>query len=276
MAAFEIGVIVPLQGEADMFRPVRELGLGTCQLCCWDDSLYTQEQGRRVVALSEKNGVGVAALWAGWTGPAVWNFMEGPETLGIVPRAYRAGRVKQLKKGADFAKLIGAPAIITHLGFIPENPRDGLYQEAVEAVKDVGRYCRERGLAFWFESGQETPVTLLRLIEDVGLDNLGINFDTANVVLYGKGNPQDAAEVFGKYVRNVHAKDGLYPTNGRELGLEVAIGQGKADFPVLLRILKDAGFKGEIIIEREISGEQQKLDIQKAVNYLRGIIQKIV
>ncbi|MEN6383973.1 MAG: sugar phosphate isomerase/epimerase family protein, partial [Phycisphaerales bacterium] len=178
-------------------------------------------------------------------------------------------------QGADFAKMLGVRAIITHLGFIPENPTDKLYLDVVQKVREVAQYCSDLGLEFWFESGQETPVTLKRLIEDVQMPNLGINFDTANVVLYGKGNPLDSAEIFGKYVKNLHAKDGLYPTDPRKLGKEVPIGQGKADFPKIFRTLKENNFNGEIIIEREISGPQQIKDIEQSYTYLAQCLKEI-
>ena len=268
MAAFEIGVLVHLKNNNDLFVPMIKMGMKTCQLCCWDMSLYTEEMAQKIRTQSEKNNINITAVWAGWTGSCVWDFMQGPKTLGIVPAELRDMRIAQLKQGADFAKIIGVRAIITHLGFIPENPTDHLYLEVVEKVREVAQYCSNLGLEFWFESGQETPVTLRRLIEDVKMPNLGINFDTANVVLYGKGNPLDSAEIFGKYIKNLHAKDGLYPTNPQKLGMEVPIGQGKADFQAIFRTLKENNFTGEIIIEREISGPQQIEDIQQSYTYL--------
>jgi sugar phosphate isomerase/epimerase len=126
-----------------------------------------------------------------------------------------------------------------------------------------------------FESGQETPVVLLRAIEDIGLLNIGINLDPANLILYGKGNPVDALDVFGGYVRGVHAKDGCYPTSGRYLGEEMPIGQGKVDFPRLLAGLKKLGYTGALTIEREISGEQQVKDIHMAIGYINKILQDL-
>lgn len=190
-------------------------------------------------------------------------------TLGLVPPEYRAQRVEELKRWADFASWIGAPAIITHCGFIPENMTDPEYLPVVDAIREVAQYCADRGIGFWFETGQETPVVLLRTIQRVGTGNLGINLDPANLILYGKGNPIDALDVIGPYVCNVHVKDGLYPTDGDHLGREVPVGQGKVRFPKFLKRLKEIGFDGELIIERETSGEQQVRDIRQAVNDLQ-------
>jgi sugar phosphate isomerase/epimerase len=193
-------------------------------------------------------------------------------TLGLVPSAFRHERLKMLMRGADFAVQIGTTDLVTHVGFIPENPNEPEYKSLVAALRYLVRYCQERGLYFLFETGQETPVTLLRTIEDIGLPNLGINLDPANLILYGKANPVDALDVFGKYVRGVHAKDGLYPTTGSELGKEVPLGEGKVNFPALVAKLLSLGVPEALTIEREISGEAQIRDILMAKNLLESLI----
>lgn len=273
MTNFNIGIIVQLMNKDIEFTEiVSSLELNLCQIQCWNPNLYTKKISQEVKKRAYEAGVKIASLWAGWTGEAIWDFISGPSTLGIVPQKTRYQRVKELKQGAIFASNIGVPAIITHLGFIPENPSDSIYISVVETVRDIAQYCNNLGLGFWFETGQETPVTLLRLIEDVAMPNLGINLDPANLILYGKANPLDALDVFGKYVRSLHAKDALYPTNGRELGKEMRLGDGKVNFPRLLKKLIKINFAGDIIIEREIVGERQKQDIIYAREYLSKYI----
>jgi len=271
----EVGVIQSLKPSGPNLARVKNFGVKACQLCTWSPELWTKEMAETVKKEVKETGIKITALWTGYTGPKTWNFTEGPSTLGIVPAAYRAQRVAELKKGADFAKLIGTDAIITHLGYIPENPGDPEFKGTVEAVKDIALHCKKLGLEFWFETGQETPVTLLRLIECVGTGNLGVNLDPANLILYGKGSPVDSLDVFGKHVKNVHAKDGLYPTNPMELGREVKVGEGKVRFPELVAGLAKLGFKGEYIIEREIQeGEQQNREIAETVAYLRKLVKE--
>jgi L-ribulose-5-phosphate 3-epimerase len=109
----------------------------------------------------------------------------------------------------------------------------------------------------------------------VGLDNQGVNFDCANLIMYGKANPVDALEIIGRHVRGVHAKDGKYPTNPRDLGEEVPIGQGHVDFPRVLAGLKNLGYRGPITIEREISGPKQMEDLKHEKVYLEGLIHQL-
>ncbi len=267
-----IGVVTSLATDRDPFKHVAEFGLSCCQLINWNPVLWDRVDPQETRVQAAAAGVDVSCVWAGYPGPAVWNFSEGPATIGLVPEQWRRERLAALKQGADFAAVLGAPAIATHVGFLPENMSDPQYEPVRGTLREIAEYCHDLGLGFWFETGQETPVTLLRYIEEIGLDNLGINLDPANLILYGKGNPIDALDVFGRYVRCVHAKDGLYPTDGRNLGAEVVVGEGKVRFPEFIRALHDLGFDGDLIIEREISGEQQTRDIRRTVDYLKGLI----
>ena len=178
----------------------------------------------------------------------------------------------QIKKASDFAKLCGISAVQTHCGFIPENPNDELYKETISAMREVAEYCKKNGQDFRYETGQETPITLVRAICDVGSDNQGVNFDLANLILYGKANPMDAIETLAPYIQGIHAKDGLWPTNPKNLGEEVPIGKGKVDFPRIIARLKQLNYRGAVTIEREISGPKQVEDVLAARKYLESLI----
>jgi len=254
--------------EASMAK-VHDLGLPTCQAFVDDFKPGLAERLRQAL---DKHGIEVTSLVVGGPGKEVWDFYQGPLTIGLVPRETRAARIAHIKKASDFAKQCGIPAVQTHCGFIPENPNDSVYRETVAAMREVAAYCKGNGQNFRYETGQETPITLVRAIQDVGMDNQGVNFDLANLILYGKANPVDAIELIGPYVQGIHAKDGLWPTNPKELGEEVAIGKGKVDFPRILARLKQMNYRGAVTIEREISGAQQMEDVRAAKAYLEKLI----
>ena len=171
--------------------------------------------------------------------------------------------------------IAGCFDVATHMGYIPENPLDENFNTFCIAVRTVAQHLKKNNQYLLFETGQETPVTMMRCFEKVGTDNLGVNLDTANLILYGKANPVDALDVFGKYVRNLHAKDGKYPTNGKDLGAETKIGEGKVDFYGVIKGLRDVGYGGYITIEREIEGDQQIKDIMESKEYLQNIIDEV-
>jgi L-ribulose-5-phosphate 3-epimerase len=220
----------------------------------------------------DKYQIEATSLVVGGPGKEVWDFYEGPMTIGLVPRETREARIAHIKKASDFAKRCGITAVQTHCGFIPENPNDPVYKETVAAMREVAGYCKRNGQNFRYETGQETPITLVRAIQDVGQDNQGVNFDLANLILYGKANPVDAIELLGPYVQGIHAKDGLWPTNPKELGEEVPIAKGKVDFQRIIARLKQLNYRGAITIEREISGAQQMEDVRAAKTYLERLI----
>lgn len=256
------------------FRKLYEHDYHYCQLLSWNPDLWTPEERDAILAAAEKYAITITGFWCGWQGPCVWNFYEGQKTLGLVPPEYREMRIKNLCDGADFAKSLGLTDVITHMGFIPENPYDPLYEGFIDAARQVAEHLKANGQYLLFESGQETPVAMLRAFEDIGTGNLGVNFDTGNVILYGKANPVDALDVIGKYVRNVHAKDGNYPTDGHNLGWEVKLGTGRARFPEFLRKLRGLGYNGPITIEREIEGDEQTKDINEARDLILSVLKE--
>jgi len=265
-----LGVITGVSKDPEAaIKHVRDLGFPTCQLAiqAFDDD--TVAKLRDALA---KYGIEATSAVATGPPPEVYDFYKGPLTIGLVPHQYREARITRIKQVSDFAKKAGIPGVQTHCGFLPENPNEPLYTEAVNAIRTVAAYCKQNGQTFRCETGQETPITLVRAIKDIGLDNVGVNFDAANLVLYGKANPVDAVEVLGPYIMGVHAKDGLYPTNPRQLGREVPIGEGKVNFPVLIGLLKKAGYQNPLTIEREIEGAKQTQDILGAKAYLEKLI----
>src|SRR5690349_12023735 len=265
-----LGLIIGMGKDPDAaMAKVRDLGLPTSQVSV--DEFEIELVGKLRQAL-EKHQIEATSLVVGGPGKEVWDFYHGPLTIGLVPRETRAARIAHIKKASDFAKQCGIPAVQTHCGFIPENPNDPAYKETVTAMREVAAYCKRNGQNFRYETGQETPITLVRAMQDVGLDNQGVNFDLANLILYGKANPVDAIEILAPHVQGIHAKDGLWPTNPHELGKEVPIGTGKVDFPRIIARLKQLKYPGAVTIEREISGPQQLADVRAAIAYLEGLI----
>jgi sugar phosphate isomerase/epimerase len=265
-----LGLILGIGRDPDAaIAKVHELGLPTCQ--AFVDGIESELAGRLHQAL-DKYQIEATSLVVGGPGREVWDFYQGPLTIGLVPRETREARVAYIKKASDFAKQCGIAAVQTHCGFIPEDPNNPVYKETVTAMREVAEYCKRNGQNFRYETGQETPITLVRAIQDVGLDNQGVNFDLANLILYGKANPVDAIELLGPYVQGIHAKDGLWPTNPRELGQEVPIGKGKVDFQRIIMRLRELNYRGAVTIEREISGPQQMEDVRAAKAYLEKLI----
>lgn len=279
MYNLKIGIISTIDDVlASGTSKLDEVGLTEIQLNCWNIPLCTEENAKKIKAMFSGK-YSISGVWGGWNvGPCVWNFTEGPQTLGIVPETWRAERVAGLKKVIDFANMLGVKTVTTHVGFMPENPSTNEYKGVLDAICDLCAHAGKYGINFCFETGQETPTTILRAINDAaarGYDNLRINLDPANLLLYGKGNPMDAVDVFGQYVVGIHVKDGDYPTDGINLGQEYKVGCGRVNFEYIIRKLHSFNYRGPLTIEREITGDQQKKDIIDTVKYLQDILAKI-
>jgi sugar phosphate isomerase/epimerase len=270
---FRLGIIIGVSKDPEAaLKRVHDFGVPTCQAGTDD---FSDRVYNALKAAMEKYGIEVTAINTSGGPPNKYTFYEGPLTIGVVPPKYRQQRIDNYKRASDFAKRLGVPALHSHFGFIPENPNDPEYEGVVGALREVAMHIKGNGQIVLMETGQETPITMLRAITDVGLDNQFVNLDCANLILYGKGNPVDALDVIGHLVRGTHAKDGLFPTDPRKLGEEVPIGEGKANFPKLIPRLKELGYPGPLTIEREISGPRQLEDIKKEKVYLEKLVAQL-
>jgi L-ribulose-5-phosphate 3-epimerase len=268
--ARRLGLILGVEPDPDAaMATLTSLGIPTCQVYL---NKFEPAFAARLRKSLDQASIEATSLVVGGPGKESWDFYDGPLTIGLIPRETRAARIAHIKAASDFAVRCDIPAVQTHAGFIPENPNDPVYKEAIVALREVVEYCARYRQNFRYETGQETPITLVRAMRDVGLDNQGVNFDLANLILYGKANPIDAIEVLAPYIQGIHAKDGLWPTNPKLLGEEVPIGKGKVDFPRIIQRLKDIHYQGAVTIEREISGPQQLQDVHAAADYLRQLI----
>jgi L-ribulose-5-phosphate 3-epimerase len=275
--AMPLGLLItPADGPEETIRRVHDLGFPTtffsldAYIGKFTPALATQFKG-----LLAKYNVTCTTVEVVGPPPLVWDFMQGPSTIGLVPRTTRAARIDALKQASDFAKLLGVHQVQTHCGFIPENPSDPLYKESVAAIREVAKHCAANGQRFLMETGQETPTTMSRAIRDVAQPNLGVGLDTANLILYGKANPVDAVAILGPHVQAVHAKDGRWPTDPDKLGEEVLIGTGLVDFAKVFAGLRKAGYTGAITIERETHGPQQIEDVRHEKQYLEKVLAQV-
>lgn len=274
----ELGLVVkPFGAEEATIRKVKEMGFRNCFFSL-DKYLggMTPVIAARLRGLLDKYEIRATTVEVVNPGPLVWDFMRGPSTIGLVPRATRAARIDALRQVSDFGKMMGIDLVQTHCGFIPEDPADPLYPEAVQAIKTVAKHCAGNGQGFLMETGQETPTTMSRMLRDVGESNLGVGLDTANLILYGKANPVDAVDILGPHVKAMHAKDGKWPTDPSKLGDEVEIGKGLVNFREVLGRLHKGGYAGVVSIERETEGPSQIESVKREKVYLEGILRQVM
>lgn len=279
MDKWPIGVFTSIDaGLGVKLEVASEVGVPTIQLHAPAKSTRTKANADAFLARLKQLGITLTAVFGGFEGESYADIPTVVRTVGLVPPGTRAARTQEMKEIADFAKLLSCQVVALHLGFVPHDAKDPLYAQTLGVTRDVCDHCRANGQSLHLETGQETADSLLSFISDVARDNLFVNFDPANMILYGTGEPIAALKKIGRYVQSVHCKDGTWAKNpGQEWGQEVPLGQGDVGIENYLRTLAEIGYTGPLTIEREIPQDpvRQKAEISQAVNLLRDLKAKL-
>ena len=223
-------------------------------------------------AALDKHGIAVVTAFAAFQGESYASIPECAATVGYVPRETRAAREERTYLISDFAKALGGiPGLASHIGCVPHDAGDPDYIAVRDLVRRLCDRCAANGQTFALETGQEPADVLRQFILDVDRPNLKVNFDPANMILYGSGEPLEALEVVKDWLVTVHCKDGTWPPAPGEWGKEMPLGQGDVGMDRYVAKLKEIGYVGPLTIEREILGEEQRADILGAIDLLRRL-----
>ena len=215
--------------------------------------------------------VDCTAVFGGFEGESYADIPTVERTIGLVPEATRQSRLREMFEIANFAKWLGCDTVALHLGFVPHDPSTPGYDGIVEVTRRLCDHCGSANQYLDLETGQETAEGLLTFIEKVDRSNLKINFDPANMILYGTGEPIEALRMVAKHVRSIHCKDGTWSDQpGVTWGKEVPLGEGDVNIEAYLRTLKEIGYEGPLTIEREIPQDpiRQRSEIGNAIELL--------
>ena len=255
----------------------RKVGLDCFQIAgVLEDWLAPTPAGRQasdaLFELFRKYDMTVPTMFLSYAGQ---NWADPKNGIGVFPLPTRAERMILSCRQMEWAARYGIKLISCHAGFVPEEKGE-FYARLIADMKQLLRFAASYGQEFLFETGTETPENLRQLLEDLGEPNAGINFDPANLLIYNNGSPAELAEKLSSKIRVVHCKDANYPAEGETRGHETPLGKGGTDFVALLKRLVAGGFRGPLIIEREIpSGPEQEKDIIEAVQLLKAIVKGI-
>jgi len=270
----DIGVMLGVGDDpAESLEKVAAVGVNNAQLGCPPDEYLGGERFEELRASIEAAGVTITTVFCGFEGESYADIPTVKRTIGYVPPDSRDERIQKTLAISEFAKGLAVDAIAAHIGFVPEDAGDPVFTEMVDAIRQIADHCAGNGQVFSLETGQESAQALLDFLEAVDRDNVGINFDPANMILYGSGDPIEALELVKDRVVSVHAKDATWSDKPTETwGEETALGAGDVGMEHFIGKLKEIGFDGYITIEREIAGEEQIADIRGGVELLRSLI----
>lgn len=280
MDRWQIGIFTSVGAGLGLPLPTAvELGISTIHLHAPAADGRSEEQAEQLARQLAESKISVSCLFAGFEGESYADIPTTVRTVGLVNPETRAERLAELKQISDFGKLLQVPAVGLHIGFVPHETESSEYKEVVEVLRDVCDHCAANEQTLHLETGQETAEALVQFLQDVDRSNLYVNFDPANMILYGIGEPLPALEMLGPYIRSVHCKDAKWSDQpGKTWGEETPLGEGDVDMAAYLKMLKKIGFEGPLTIEREIPDEpeRQRSEIGQAVQLLNSLKQEIL
>ena len=250
-----------------------EIGLNSIQIAgVYEDWLApgtaAQKASDAFFELFRKYGISVPAIFLSYPNQ---DWKHPREGIGLVPEKTRAERMLLSCRQMNWAKRYGIKYITCHVGFVTEEDKES-YDRFIAEMKQLVRFAGSNDQEFLFETGTESTVSLKRIMDDIGEPNVGINFDPANLVIYGADDPAVLVDRLADRIRVVHCKDSNPAEAGASMGRETVLGKGSTHFAELLKKLLAGGFRGPLIIERELPlGPEQEKDVAEAVGLIKSI-----
>ncbi len=270
IAGHDIGVCtwsLKPKDTADMIATVKSLGLEHIQLALAPLVMLDDKQKHFELGLLRSSGLKITAGMINFPGEDYSSIAAIRQSGGFVPDDWDLRRRLSVHSGALAAEM-GLTRVSTHIGFIPPSSYPA-YSVLVDRVKEIAASFAPAGIDLLMETGQEEATELLQFLNDVGQKNVGVNFDPANMLMYGAGDPIEAITTLGRHIRHVHVKDGrMSEKPGVDWGTEVPFGVGQVKVGMLLEQLRSVGYRGPLVIERE-AGDQRVADVRTAIETLK-------
>lgn len=192
------------------------------------------------------------------------------ETGGIAPDGTWEENLKNFREGAEIAARLGMKLVTLHAGFLPHETDAG-FPKLKQRLETVAALFAEKGIKLGLETGQETAADLAHLLRVLGNPGIVVNFDPANMILYGKGDPAGALRALAPWLGQIHIKDATHAATPGAWGDEVPVGTGHVDWRRFFETLRELNYAGDFAIERE-AGSQRVADICTARDFLKNYI----
>jgi sugar phosphate isomerase/epimerase len=271
IAGHDIGVCswsIGGKSTPELIESVKKLGLSHIQLALLDLAMADDKRKYQELGLIKNSGLTLTAGMIGFPGEDYSTIAAIRKTGGYVSEQEFPIRKKLTQQAAAVAGELGLKKVSAHIGFVPPSS-DPNYAAMLGRICEVASILAERGMDLLMETGQESANELLQFLNDLRCKNVKVNFDPANMILYGAGDPIEAVGILGRHIDQVHVKDATQSTSpGATWGTEVPFGMGQVQPKAFLRALEDAGFTGPLIIERE-AGATRMQDIAYAIETLK-------
>jgi L-ribulose-5-phosphate 3-epimerase len=256
----------------ELKRLLDGLGVNVVQIACGDPHHASWDEGEAMPGAALASGIRMTGAMLGFPGEDDTTPETIQRTGGFGDPATRPERLARLEWALGRVVELGLSDLTLHAGFLPAADDPGR-SSMLDALARAGQLAAERGVTLAFETGQETAELLRRTLDDLKAPNLKVNFDPANMLLYDMGDPIRAVGLLGPDIRSVHVKDARRPTSPGSWGEEVPLGEGEVDIPRFIKALRDVGYSGPLVVEREVGDQAGRVrDVGHALAFLRGCL----
>lgn len=276
--ALSVGTLLRLPDiTAERLNFLHNAGIESCQLArVGEDWLSTgsgEKKSDELFALLQKNQILPASVFLYFIGHPADIPTNG---YGFIPENRRVERMVFACRQMNWAKSRGIKYISCHVGTMPKE-KTPFYEQLISDLRMLVTFAEENGQFFLFETGPESVLYLKNIFADIDKKNLGINFDPANLLIYGNDDPSVMLDEMFDRIKVVHCKDAVRSKVKGEMGKETVLGQGATNFESLLARLCRGGYRGPLIIERELMpGPEQEKDVAEAVIYINKLKNKFL
>ncbi len=263
-------------GPRDLAEKVSTLGLKKVQLALTPhrDDAGAWDGTQEVLAAS---GIEISSGMFSTVGEDYTTLETIRRTGGVVPDEHWDENLRLAEAAAQAAGTMAVKSVTVHAGFLPHDPADPSFDKLSRRISMLADVFGSHGVALLFETGQETAQTLLSFLDEMkirGVENLAVNFDPANMILYDMDNPIEALRLLAPHVKQVHVKDAKRTNVKGQWGEEVVVGTGDVDWPAFVRTLAEANFDGCYMFERE-AGDDRLGDIARGIQALSAAMKEV-
>jgi sugar phosphate isomerase/epimerase len=246
----------------DLITKLQATGIRRVQLAL-DPLRETPGVWGETADLFRNNGLTVVSGMFGCVGEDYSTLDTIRVTGGIAPDATWEKNWANIRSTAALAQRLGLKLVTFHAGFLPHDEKDPNFAKLLRRLAETADVFKAANISLGLETGQETAPVLAQLLQKLKRPNVGVNFDPANMILYGKGDPIAALHTLGPWIRAVHIKDARRTKVPGTWGEEVTVGTGDVDWKAFFATLRELNYTGDFVIERE-AGKQRVADIRTA------------
>jgi sugar phosphate isomerase/epimerase len=252
----------------ELQRLLKQLGTNVVQIACGDPHHASWDEGDQMPEAALASGIVMTSAMLGFPGEDYTSPATIKKTGGFGDPALRAERLERLEWGVKRTRALGLGGLTLHAGFLPERSDPGR-KEMLDTLAQAGRLAAASGITLAFETGQETAQLLRQTLDELNMPNIKVNFDPANMLLYDMGDPIRAVEILAPDIYSVHVKDARRPGVAGQWGEEVPLGEGEVNISEFIRALKQNGYRGPLVVEREVGDQAGRLrDVATGLAYL--------